>query len=95
MTPRVTGKALQSEVARLPPGLGRRFIFMTGGAFGEQKEQFLADTSNRRLSGPFSIDVLEQACRRSLLGLTKARRGCSLYPLARTLAGPAAECARE
>jgi PAS domain S-box-containing protein len=58
MMPDMTGMDLFAEVARRHPGLERRFIFMTGGAFTPRAAEFLAQVSNRRLEKPFETAVL-------------------------------------
>jgi PAS domain S-box-containing protein len=61
MMPDMTGMDLFAEVARRRPGLERRFIFMTGGAFTPRATEFLAQVSNRRLEKPFETAVLKAA----------------------------------
>jgi PAS domain S-box-containing protein len=53
MMPHITGMDLFAEVARRHPGLERRFVFMTGGAFTPREANFLAGVVNRRLEKPF------------------------------------------
>jgi hypothetical protein len=50
---------LFAEVARRQPGLERRFVFMTGGAFTPRATEFLAQVKNRRLEKPFETSVLK------------------------------------
>jgi PAS domain S-box-containing protein len=64
MMPDMTGMDLFAEVARRHPGLERRFIFMTGGAFTPRATEFLAQVSNRRLEKPFETAVLKAAVAR-------------------------------
>ena len=64
MMPDMTGMDLFAEVARRHPGLERRFIFMTGGAFTPRATEFLAQVSNRRLEKPFETSVLRAAVAR-------------------------------
>jgi len=59
MMPDMTGMDLYAEVARRHPGLERRFIFMTGGAFTPRATEFLAQVENRRLEKPFETSVLK------------------------------------
>jgi PAS domain S-box-containing protein len=61
MMPDLTGMDVYAEVARRLPGLEKRFIFMTGGAFTERATEFLAHTKNRRLEKPFETHVLRAA----------------------------------
>jgi PAS domain S-box-containing protein len=64
MMPDMTGMDLFAEVARRHPGLERRFIFMTGGAFTPRATEFLAQVPNRRLEKPFETAVLKAAVAR-------------------------------
>jgi PAS domain S-box-containing protein len=64
MMPDMTGMDLFAEVAKRRPGLERRFIFMTGGAFTPRATEFLAQVSNRRLEKPFETAVLKAAVAR-------------------------------
>jgi PAS domain S-box-containing protein len=64
MMPDMTGMDLFAEVARRHPGVERRFIFMTGGAFTPRATEFLAQVSNRRLEKPFETAVLKAAVAR-------------------------------
>jgi PAS domain S-box-containing protein len=58
MMPDVTGMDLYADVAVRHPGLERRFIFMTGGAFTPRATDFLAQVPNRRLEKPFETAAL-------------------------------------
>jgi PAS domain S-box-containing protein len=58
MMPDVTGMDLYADVAARHPGLERRFIFMTGGAFTPRATEFLAQVPNRRLEKPFETAAL-------------------------------------
>jgi hypothetical protein len=49
---------LYADVAARHPGLERRFIFMTGGAFTPRATEFLAQVPNRRLEKPFETAAL-------------------------------------
>jgi PAS domain S-box-containing protein len=63
MMPEMTGMELHARVAREHPGVERRFVFMTGGAFTPRAAQFLAEVKNQCLEKPFEMDVV-----RALLG---------------------------
>jgi CheY-like chemotaxis protein len=58
MMPDMTGMDLFAEVARRHPGVERRFVFMTGGAFTPRAIDFLAQVKNRRLEKPFETATL-------------------------------------
>jgi CheY-like chemotaxis protein len=59
MMPEMTGMDLHAEIARRRPGLERRFVFMTGGAFTPRASEFLASVKNRRLEKPFDTATLK------------------------------------
>ena len=58
MMPEMTGMELYSTVAERYPGIERRFIFMTGGAFTSRTAEFLATMRNRQLDKPFDLATL-------------------------------------
>jgi len=58
MMPEMTGMELYSTVAERYPGIERRFIFMTGGAFTSRTAEFLATVRNRQLDKPFDLATL-------------------------------------
>jgi DNA-binding NtrC family response regulator len=55
MMPRTTGMDLFAAVADRHPGLEKRFVFMTGGAFTPRAAEFLSRVPNPRLEKPFSF----------------------------------------
>jgi PAS domain S-box-containing protein len=59
MMPDMTGMDLHAEVARRRPGMERKFVFMTGGAFTPRAAEFLAQVKNRRLEKPFETAALK------------------------------------
>jgi PAS domain S-box-containing protein len=59
MMPDMTGMDLYAEIARRHPGVERRFVFMTGGAFTPRATEFLAKIPNRRLEKPFETALLK------------------------------------
>jgi two-component system NtrC family sensor kinase len=59
MMPDMTGMDLFAEIARRRPGIERKFVFMTGGAFTPRATEFLAQIKNRRLEKPFETAVLK------------------------------------
>jgi len=61
MMPSVTGIDVYTAAAEEHPGLERRFIFITGGAFTERARSFIESVPNRRLDKPFTIRALELA----------------------------------
>ena len=58
MMPEMTGMELYALAAQKRPGLERRFVFMTGGAFTPRATDFLATVRNRRLEKPFDLAAL-------------------------------------
>jgi PAS domain S-box-containing protein len=61
MMPEMTGMDLYAAVLGRYPGMERRFVFMTGGAFTPMAEEFLASVRNRRLDKPFDVATLRLA----------------------------------
>ena len=61
--PGMNGVDLFKALARARPGLEKRVVFMTGGAFTAVAAEFLASVDNRRLEKPFSLGVIERIVR--------------------------------
>jgi two-component system cell cycle sensor histidine kinase/response regulator CckA len=59
MMPDVSGEHVYRAVSEQAPGLLPRFVFMTGGAFTERAQEFLAQFAGRQLEKPFNIDEVE------------------------------------
>lgn len=59
MMPDVSGEHVYRAVSEHSPGLLPRFVFMTGGAFTERAQEFLAQFAGRQLEKPFNIDEVE------------------------------------
>jgi nitrogen-specific signal transduction histidine kinase/CheY-like chemotaxis protein len=59
MMPDVSGEHVYRAVSENSPGLLPRFVFMTGGAFTERAQEFLAHFAGRQLEKPFNIDEVE------------------------------------
>jgi CheY-like chemotaxis protein len=59
MMPDVSGEHVYRAVRERSPGLLPRFVFMTGGAFTERAQEFLAHFDGRQLEKPFNIDEVE------------------------------------
>ena len=59
MMPDVSGEHVYRAVSEHTPGLLPRFVFMTGGAFTERAQEFLAQFAGRQLEKPFNIDEVE------------------------------------
>jgi PAS domain S-box-containing protein len=58
MMPTMTGVDVYRHVAATWPGLEQRFIFITGGAFTVELENFLARSGNPVLSKPFQLQAV-------------------------------------
>jgi PAS domain S-box-containing protein len=58
MMPEMNGMELHAMAAKRRPGIERRFVFMTGGAFTVRSAEFLAGVRNRRLEKPFDLAML-------------------------------------
>jgi nitrogen-specific signal transduction histidine kinase/ActR/RegA family two-component response regulator len=59
MMPDVSGEHVYRAVRERSPALVPRFVFMTGGAFTERAQEFLAHFDGRQLEKPFNIDEVE------------------------------------
>ena len=53
MMPDMTGMDLHRELARVAPEQADRMVFMTGGAFTEKAQRFLAEPLKEHLEKPF------------------------------------------
>ncbi|HVP68931.1 MAG TPA: response regulator [Anaeromyxobacteraceae bacterium] len=67
MMPVMTGIEMYEVLRAQRPGLAARVVFMTGGAYTDEAQEFLAQSPQRRLNKPFRPDELEQAIR-SVIG---------------------------
>jgi PAS domain S-box-containing protein len=63
MMPGMSGMELYDRLRRERPGLERRIVFMTGGAFTDRTAEFLSSIDNRRVEKPFSLGLVEQIVR--------------------------------
>jgi CheY-like chemotaxis protein len=61
MMPSMDGKQLYTELERIDPEQARRMVFLTGGAFTPNLQQFLASIANERISKPFDVAQLKSA----------------------------------
>ncbi len=61
MMPDLSGMDLHVRVQSLRPGLERRMVFMTGGAFTPRAIRFLAENTNPCVEKPFELAELTQA----------------------------------
>jgi signal transduction histidine kinase len=61
MMPGMDGQELFRRVQQARPGLERRIVFMTGGAFTASSRLFVKSVSNPFLEKPFHADQLERA----------------------------------
>ncbi len=66
----VDGVDVYERVRAAVPGLEKRIIFMTGGAFTSRASEFLASIPNVCLEKPFQVDELLRAVRRTLKDFT-------------------------
>jgi PAS domain S-box-containing protein len=61
--PGMSGIELYHALRAERPGLERRIVFMTGGAFTSRTAEFLASVDNRRVEKPFSMGLIEKIVR--------------------------------
>ena len=67
MMPGMSGMALHAELGRAAPEVAARMVFMTGGAYTAEAQDFLEEVPNRRLEKPFRPETLE-ALLKEMLG---------------------------
>jgi len=60
MMPDISGMDLYAKAVQRHPGLEKRMIFMTGGAFTSQARNFLESVPNRWLEKPFEIRQVQE-----------------------------------
>jgi CheY-like chemotaxis protein len=72
MMPGMDGMELYEHIRMERPGLERRIVFMTGGAFTATAAEFLGSIENRRVEKPFSLRLVERIVRE-----TRSQRGRS------------------
>jgi CheY-like chemotaxis protein len=65
MMPDMSGMEVHDHVRTLRPGLERRMVFITGGAFTPLATEFLARVANPRLEKPFRINELAEVIERT------------------------------
>jgi nitrogen-specific signal transduction histidine kinase/CheY-like chemotaxis protein len=63
MMPGMSGVDLYEQLRAEQPGIERKFVFMTGGAFTSRAAEFLASVKNRRVDKPFSLGQVEAIAR--------------------------------
>jgi hypothetical protein len=66
MMPHTTGMDKHARVQVLSPGLERRMVFTTGGAFTSRVISFLAENTNPCVEKPFTASELREATLRVL-----------------------------
>jgi len=64
--PVLNGPQLHGRLEAERPELASRLIFITGGAFDEDMEDFLDETPNEVIHKPFTADELRRAVRQAL-----------------------------
>ncbi|MDX2091997.1 MAG: PAS domain S-box protein [Kofleriaceae bacterium] len=67
MMPGMNGREVHRRVAEAHPGMERRMVFISGGAFAPELEKFLESIPNPKLAKPFRLDdvlkVVEQVAK--------------------------------
>lgn len=64
--PRLSGPQLYERLAKDRPALTSRLVFITGGVFDEDVEDFLDDVDNYVVQKPFTADELRRAVHTAL-----------------------------
>ena len=66
MMPNMNGREVHRRIAASHPGLERRLVFISGGTFAPELDEFLASCPNRCLAKPFKLDdvfaAIEATC---------------------------------
>jgi PAS domain S-box-containing protein len=70
--PQMSGIDLYRSLRTERPGLERRIVFMSGGAFTSSTAEFLASVDNRRIEKPFSVGLIEKIVRDMVRGRMRA-----------------------
>jgi signal transduction histidine kinase len=78
MMPQLSSAEFYSELCMLSPRLAERVIYMTGGAFTQAAQQFLASVNNPRLQKPFKPRELS-ALVRDLIAHEVPRRAVATF----------------
>ncbi len=60
MMPEMSGMDLHEALMRARPELAERTVFMSGGAYTDQAQEFLERVPNRRLDKPFRPDEVDR-----------------------------------
>jgi nitrogen-specific signal transduction histidine kinase/CheY-like chemotaxis protein len=73
--PQMSGIDLYRSLRAERPGLERRIVFMSGGAFTSSTAEFLASVDNRRVEKPFNVALIEKIVRDMMRSRTRAGGG--------------------
>jgi CheY-like chemotaxis protein/two-component sensor histidine kinase len=71
LMPGMSGMDLYRELREQRPGLERRLVFMTGGAFTPRASDFLASVPNARIEKPFDLKQVRRLVREIERALTR------------------------
>ena len=63
LMPGMSGMALYEQLRTARPGLERRLVFMTGGAFTHRAAEFLSTVDNPRVEKPFDVRKVRRLVR--------------------------------
>jgi len=64
--PRMTGRELYNAACKRAPGIGRRFVFISGEMDPVTKREFIRETGVPVISKPFRADVVRRVVRETL-----------------------------
>lgn len=59
MMPKMTGMEFHAAVQKVVPDQAERMVFLTGGAFSRDAQEFLARVTNARVHKPFTVPALK------------------------------------
>jgi two-component system, cell cycle sensor histidine kinase and response regulator CckA len=75
MMPELTGRDVYDRIAVERPGLERRIVFITGGAYTASSATFLERIPNCTVEKPFTISALEAAMSATVAAVTGVVQG--------------------
>lgn len=68
LMPNISGQALYEATLSLAPDQAARIVFLSGGAFTDRTQKFLASVPNARLDKPFIPSALRAVIRKTIRG---------------------------
>jgi len=73
--PRMTGRELYNAACERTPGIGRRFVFISGEMDPVTKREFILETGVPVISKPFRAEVVKRVVRETLNAVEDGKDG--------------------